>query len=472
MKLCMRMKGKVMLMSVAIFLPVLLAACSIAYSALAHSLVQASANTSLRESYGAQLYVDRVLEGADKTEEAFRSHASLITAYLSEQLGYRIQAYDVHGSLLADSVRNELSLPAGDIQQAVAGEKAWTVDETGSEPVLLLSFPVFADQQIIGVLRFLHPLTRETQLMQRTLMMMAVVILFAALLAWVLAGFFADALTSPLHKLQQAAARISKGNYKEPVSIESGDEIEALAKDFDKMRLGIRGYIEGLEQERQKQKMFLDSVTHEFKTPLTAIIGYAELIPRLREEEAKARGLRSIHEEGRRLLKLVEELLALSRLGRTGFSVTDSEAPLAPLVREVVREVRPRLNAADIHLELMLTDDVCRFDRDKTKQVFLNILDNALRYSECMTIEIMMAGNEQQLEVHILDDGIGMTEELQQALLDPVSRLRDARQAKGNGLGLAICREIMTKQGGAIDLYSHPSSGTEIVLSFATGGAS
>ena len=120
----------------------------------------------------------------------------------------------------------------------------------------------------------------------------------------------------------------------------------------------------------------------------------------------------------------------------------------------------------------MLTDDVCRFDRDKTKQVFLNILDNALRYSECMTIEIMMAGNEQQLEVHILDDGIGMTKELQQALLDPVSRLRDARQAKGNGLGLAICREIMTKQGGAIDLYSHPSSGTEIVLSFATGGAS
>ena len=55
--------------------------------------------------------------------------------------------------------------------------------------------------------------------------------------------------------MQQAAARISKGNYKEPVSIESGDEIEALAKDFDKMRLGIRGYIEGLEQERQKQKM-------------------------------------------------------------------------------------------------------------------------------------------------------------------------------------------------------------------------
>ena len=69
MKLCMRMKGKVMLMSVAIFLPVLLAACSIAYSALAHSLVQASADTSLRESYGAQLYVDRVLEGATRRKQ-------------------------------------------------------------------------------------------------------------------------------------------------------------------------------------------------------------------------------------------------------------------------------------------------------------------------------------------------------------------------------------------------------------------
>ena len=106
----------------------------------------------------------------------------MITAYLSEQQGYRIQAYDARGNLLADSVRNELSLPAGDIQQAVAG----TVDKTGSEAVLMLSFPVFADHHIIGVLRFLHPLTRETQLMQRTLMMMAVVILLAALLAWIL----------------------------------------------------------------------------------------------------------------------------------------------------------------------------------------------------------------------------------------------------------------------------------------------
>ena len=109
----MRMKGKVMLMSVAIFLPVLLAACSIAYSALAHSLVRASADTALRESYGAQLYVDRALENTDKSEAAFQSHASLIAVYLSEQQGYRIQAYDVNGNLLADSVRNELSLRAG-----------------------------------------------------------------------------------------------------------------------------------------------------------------------------------------------------------------------------------------------------------------------------------------------------------------------------------------------------------------------
>lgn len=467
----MRMKGKVMLMSVAIFLPVLLAACSIAYSALAHSLVRASADTALRESYGAQLYVDRALENTDKSEAAFQSHASLIAVYLSEQQGYRIQAYDVNGNLLADSVRNELSLPAGDIQEAVGGKKAWTVDETSGQTMLLLSFPVFADQQIVGVLRFLRPLTQETQLMQHTMWTMVIVILLAALLAWILAGFFADALTTPLRKLQQAAARISQGNYKEPVAIESGDEVEALARDFDKMRLGIRGYIEGLEQERRKQKMFLDSVTHEFKTPLTAIIGYAELIPRLQDEQARDRGLRSIHEEGRRLLKLVEELLALSRLGRAGFSVTNEEAPLAPLIREVVREMKPRLAEADIHLELMLTDAVCRFDRDKTKQVFLNILDNALRYSECMTIEILMAGNDRCLEVHILDDGIGMTGDLQQALLDPVKRLRDARQAKGNGLGLAICREIMMKQGGSIDLYSHPSSGTEVVLGFMTGGA-
>lgn len=472
MRICMRMKGKVMLMSVAIFLPVLLAAGSIAYSALAHSLVQASADTSLRESYGAQLYVDRVLEGADKTEESFQARASLMTAYLSEQQGYRIQAYDTQGNLLADSVRNELSLPAGDIWKAVDGEKAWAIDETGNDTVLMLSFPVFADQHIIGVLRFLRPLTRETQLMQRTLLMMVVVILLAALLAWILAGVLADALTSPLRKLQQAASRISRGDYNATVCIESGDEIEALAEDFDKMRVSIRGYIEGLEQERQKQKIFLDSVTHEFKTPLTAIIGYAELIPRLHDESAKTQGLHSIHEEGRRLLKLVEELLALSRLGRTGFSVTDRRAALAPLIREVVREVMPRLEEADIHLELMLTDDVCRFDWDKTKQVLLNLLDNALRYSECMTIEIMMASNVERLEVHILDDGIGMTEAFQQALLDPVKRLHDVHQAKGNGLGLVICREIMMKQGGSIDLYSYPSSGTEVILGFLAGGTS
>lgn len=455
------MKGKIMLLSAGVFLPTLLLASLFFLCGLWRSLVLASAHQALTSSYAAQTYVDRALD----REENFSTRGAFIVFGLAQQEDCRVQAYDMEGNLLADSLRDEPALWDEDIAQATTGVKAWTLREMAGSSLLFFSFPVYAHGEMQGTLRFMRPLTEESHLMHRMAVALILAALVASVIAYFLAGVLAEALVRPLAKLKRAATRIASGNYEEKIQVQSGDEIESLAVDFECMRKSVQQAIQGLEAEQQKQKLFFDSVTHELKTPLTAIIGYAEILPRAQNPQDYQKGLAAIYKEGRRLLNLVEELLTLSRLGRPGFAVQLQNAPLKPLILEAVEEVRPRLSAQDIRLELLLEDSTARFDHDKTKQVLLNLFDNAIKHSECLTLEILLAGTE----LHILDDGLGMEQETMRALLNPWRHFDVIQHAKGNGLGLAICFEIMRKQGGHLQIYSEPNGGTEIILHFAEG---
>ena len=455
----MNMKGKIMLLSAGVFLPTLLLASLFFLCGLWRSLVLASAHQALTSSYAAQTYVDRALD----MDKNFSSRGVFIVFGLAQQEDCRVQAYDVQGNLLADSLRDEPALWDEDIAQAAAGVKAWTLRDMAGTSLLLFSFPVYAQGEIQGTLRFMRPLTEESHLMHRMAVTLILAILVSSITAYFLAGALAEVLVRPLAKLKHAATRIAAGNYEEQMQVQSGDEIESLAVDFECMRKSVQRAIQSLEAEQQKQKLFFDSVTHELKTPLTAIIGYAEILPRTQKPQDYQKGLAAIYKEGRRLLNLVEELLTLSRLGRPGFAVQLQSAPLKPLILEVVEEVRPRLLAQDIHLELLLEDSIAYFDHDKTKQILLNLFDNAIRHSECLTLEILLAGTT----LHILDDGLGMEQETVRALLDPWRHFDVIQHAKGNGLGLAICYEIMRKQGGHLQIYSELNGGTEVVLCFA-----
>lgn len=469
-KVNLKIKDKIMLMNMGILIPVITFIYIITINNLYRNVIKSSIDFLIKESYNTQLYIENYIE-KDKdvdVETSFISKGPLINTYLANKLNFRIQIYDKTGNMLSDSVMNNLSLYDEDITNSINGNKAYVVKKVDGNMYVLFSSPIYFKNSTLGCVRYIYPLHSGQEIINNMSIIMGVIACVSVLISWLLSKLFSEKIAGPIKELKRVSEKITQGEYDNKIKIESGDEIEDLAKTFNVTTESIKNYIESLKEERQKQKNFLDNVTHEFKTPLTAIIGYSELIPRLENKDDVEESLVYIKKEGQRLLKLVEELLDLSKLGKAEFNVDRSNINLLEVIEEALVIMQPRLEKYDIEIIKELFDENLYIDRDKTKQVILNVIDNAIKYSECTSIIVRMEKKDNHIVLNIIDDGIGIEKSHLDKLFEPVYRVDEVNSGSknGNGLGLCICKEIMKKQDGGIEIYSEEKKWTSIKIVF------
>lgn len=466
----LKIKTKIMFMNMGILIPVITLIYIVTINNLYSNVKKSAIDFLTKESYNAQQYIANYIEKDKETdiETNFINKSSLINTFLSNKLSFRVQMYDDKGKILADSVMNSVSLYDEDITNAIKGNKAYVVKKFDGNIYVLFSSPIYSKDKTLGCVRYIYPVDSGQQLINSMFIIMGAVGIIAIFISWLLSNIFSQNIAEPINKLKIASEKVAAGDYESKINIESRDEIEDLAKTFNVMSENIEAYIKSLKEEKLKQKEFLDNVTHEFKTPLTAIIGYSELIPRLEDKEDVEESLDYIKTEGERLLRLVEELLDLSKLGKTEFKVELKENNLKDIVEEALSIVGQRLEKYDIQIGKSLFDVYVFIDRDKTKQVILNILDNAIKYSECTNIDIKIENKEEEVTLRVIDNGIGIANHHLEKIFDPVYRVNkvNSRSKNGNGLGLSICKEIMKKQEGNIKIYSEEGKWTQLEMIF------
>ena len=469
-KVNLKIKTKIMLMNMGILIPVITFIYIIIINNLYSNVIKSTIDFLTKESYNTQLYIANYIK-KDKDTDAetnFINKGPLINTYLANKLNFRIQIYDKSGNILADSVMNNVSLYDEDITNSIKGNKAYVVKKVDGNMYVLFSSPIYLKDTTLGCVRYIYPLHSEQKLINNMSIIMGIIAFISVLISWLLSKLFSEKIAGPIKKLEAVSEKVASGEYDSKIEIESGDEIEDLAKTFNLMSESIKVYVESLKEEKQKQKNFLDNVTHEFKTPLTAIIGYSELIPRLENKEDVEESLDYIKKEGERLLKLVEELLDLSKLGKAEFNVERSNNNLNEVIEETLNIIQPRLEKYDIAIIKELFDVNLFIDSDKTKQVILNVLDNAIKYSECTSIIIKIEDKDNNIILDIIDDGLGIQKNHLDKLFEPIYRVNktNSRSKNGNGLGLCICKEIMKKQEGDIEIYSEEKKWTSVKIVF------
>lgn len=469
-KVNLKIKDKIMLMNMGILIPVITFIYIIIMNNIYSNVIKSSIDFLIKESYNTQLYIESYIEKDQDSniETSFINKGPLINTYLANKLNFRIQIYDKTGNIISDSAMNNLSLYDEDIKNSTNGNKAYVVKKVDGNMYVLFSSPIYYKNITIGCVRYIYPLHSEQEIINNMFIIMGIVACAAIFISWILSRLFSERIAGPIKELKAASERIRKGDYNNKIEIESGDEIEDLAKTFNITTESIKIYIESLKKEKQKQKDFLDNVTHEFKTPLTAIIGYSELIPRLEKEKDVEESLVYIKREGERLLKLVEELLDLSKLGKAEFNVNRSSNNLVKIIEETLSIIQPRFQKYNIEIIKKLFSVNLYIDSNKTKQVILNVLDNAIKYSECTSIILKIEENGNNIELTIMDDGIGIEKSHLNKLFEPIYRVNKAnsRSKNGNGLGLCICKEIMKKQDGDIEIFSEENKWTLVKIIF------
>ena len=260
----------------------------------------------------------------------------------------------------------------------------------------------------------------------------------------------------PLYQITQSSQRIANGHYDERITIPNSDELALMATHFNQMA----GALEHVEQQRVA---LIGNVSHELRTPLSGIEGYLEgmmdgLLPSDTETYAQ------MYQEVRRLRRLVDDLQALSRVEAGQIKLRKDSFDLLPVVERVVSQLQPQAQAQCLTVQVVASQPVTSqaeirvfADPDRTAQVLINLLGNAIRYTPengCITVRI--TPQQKTVEIAVEDTGIGIPSDALPYIFERFYRVDSsrARSSGGSGIGLTISRRLAWAMGGELSATS------------------
>lgn len=291
----------------------------------------------------------------------------------------------------------------------------------------------------------------------------------AACLIYMFIMFFVSkGLTRPIDRLIQSVKVIAQGDFTERVAIKAKDEVGELANNFNVMADVVEATINELELRNSEKDRFIQNFTHEIKTPLTSIIGYANFLRVTKYEEGSfVDGLTVISGEAKRLESLSFKLMDLIMLKEDHFQMETAD------VKNVVDEIAPSLGikALKKQIEIVTECESCELelDKDLMKILIVNLVDNAIKASpEHGAIVIRSYTGENKVVLEVTDQGTGIPEEHIDKIFEPFYMVDKARTRKynGAGLGLSICQSVANLHHARIEVESEELQGTTIRVIF------
>ncbi|CAH2211921.1 sensor histidine kinase [Tepidibacter aestuarii] len=275
-------------------------------------------------------------------------------------------------------------------------------------------------------------------------------------------------ITKPINDLTRSTKSIAKGNYHERVETISKDELGILSNNFNIMANAIEEKINELERNNNEKQRFIDNLTHEIKTPLTSIIGYANLLKTTKvSEEIFFESVDFIYKEGKRLEQLSFKMMDLILLKVDDFDLKYEK--IMNILYDVRGSLRPKLNKRGIDLIIEGKDCELLIEKDLMKILLSNLVDNAIKASEKNSnIYLSVYKNEDKTIIEVKDNGVGMDKEHLDKVMEPFYMVDKSRTRKNNGagLGLSICKKIADIHNSNIEIESKLGKGTIIKIIF------
>ena len=307
---------------------------------------------------------------------------------------------------------------------------------------------------ISGYIIALNSREEFTAMRNYIIVMLLRMIMIAILIGVLFSGYLLRRIIEPLQKLENRIRQVSSGDFAGELEIDSDDEIGDVTRAFNKMSQRLVRYNQG-------QQRFIQNASHELKSPLMNIQGYAEgLQEGIFDEEEKNKALDVIVSETQRLKNVVEELMYISRIDDTGIKLKYGDVKVVNLVNDAIRTVYTRIHHHHIVLEVNVDEDLkIKGDYNHLVRAIANILDNSVRYASS-NITVVASDQPNCVEIVIIDDGKGFDEQDLPKIFE-----RFYKGKRGNtGLGMAIVADIVERHGGVIEAYNEPGAGAAIVM--------
>ncbi len=448
-----RIRVRFALWTAGLILVLLVAFGAIVYYSVAQGLTAAvdeALNLSATQTLAALNVENGVITLADGFSEIDNQSAEIIerglTVRVLDASGQTVQSFGPARTLPAPQVRGE----------SIALQSAAGAD---SGPLRILSAPVLEDGKVVGAVQIAASLAGVEATLQRLLVTL---LLGGALLTGVAAlGGYALAARAlrPIDQMTRTARRISAEDLSARLNLPAtDDEVGRLAATFDEM-------LSRLDDSFQRERQFTANASHELRTPLTAMQAILEVVraqPRTPAEYEAA--IDDLSEEADRLRTLVDRLLYLARNDAQRSDVRQP-VELTFLLADIVDSLEALAERKGVALSLTTPSKLALCgDGDSLVRLFVNLIDNAIKYTAQGTVTVVATAEADWVRVTISDTGVGIAAEHLPHIFDRFYRVDAARTSRGSGLGLAIAHDIARAHGGDITVASQSGQGTTFTV--------
>lgn len=278
------------------------------------------------------------------------------------------------------------------------------------------------------------------------------------LMLLVMGMYFIRSIVLPILQVGKTADKLAKGDFSVRLTVDRNDEIGELCSVFNYMADEL-GNTEKMKNE------FISSVSHELRTPLTAIKGWSETLTDIDDAETRRKGLKIITKETERLSQMVEELLDFSRIQNGRLSLQKDYIDIIAELADAALFYGERARNQHIALNFEETEDIAVVygDKNRLRQVFINVIDNAIKYGkENGSVNISTVKKQGRIMISIADDGCGISAADLPRIKEKFFKANNT--VRGSGIGLAVADEIIKLHDGSLDIKSKQNVGTEVII--------
>ncbi|MDL2324724.1 HAMP domain-containing histidine kinase [Ruminococcaceae bacterium OttesenSCG-928-A16] len=369
------------------------------------------------------------------------------------------------GDAVLHYANTPFTIDAAAIQTMIAsGTPGYLLTKQNGSPLMMLATKVQNVNTDLWFISFydVASVFNERERQVSFTLQMNVLVLAVATLAAGLASYW---FTRPMQKLTQASNHIAAGDYTARSEVNTNDEIGELSDNFNYMAEAVENQVEELNLSIQQRKDFVTAFSHEIKTPMTAIIGYSDMLRfQQTDAETQRRAIRFIYREASRLEALSQKLLLLMGISEEELVLKPTELNL--IFRDVMQSIYPLTQNSGISVNVMAADDILVLaDRDLIANLLRNLLINAIN-AEAKGHTVLLRWQQQDnlCEISVQDTGKGIPEEEISRIVEPFYRVDKARAKMdgGTGIGLTLSQKIALLHQTSLQIQSEVRVGTTV----------
>jgi len=397
-------------------------------------------------------------------KDSLVKESNYLKRYISSNFQCTVEISDTDGKILSENVDESFReiLDSGN-KNAESGAAIVNLKYEDKKLYGILSYPIFVNEDNLGALSIIKDYSEVYGENNRMLLFITVVEVIILFFIFSLCFFIITKVTKPIITLTEGVKKVGQGDYSFYIDAHGNDEIAILSREFNSMKEKIKEQINTIKEEKQKvekleksRKAFFDNVTHEMKTPLTAISGYAEMINdgMVKDEAFKKRAIERIYLESERLHHLIIELIEISK----GLSYNTEEFKdirIDKLIDEISDDMSIKAQKYSMEIINNLESGIVSAQCNRIRELIINLIDNGIKYSksqESLYINGKVEEKKYILEVESMS-GI-IPKEIYDHIFEPFIKSNKFSESESRGLGLYLCSEIIKDHRGSIDIIN------------------